>query len=45
MNFTMAIEPRPAVGEQGRRVVYGWFTQGFDTADLKEPRALLAEVG
>jgi predicted ATPase len=23
--------------------VYGWFTEGFDTRDLKEARALLAE--
>jgi hypothetical protein len=22
-------------------VMYGWFTDGFDTADLKEPKALL----
>jgi len=36
-------------GEQGRRTeareivapVYGWFTEGFDTADLKEAKALL----
>src|SRR6266536_1239506 len=36
-------------GEQGRRAeahellapVYGWFTEGFDTADLKEAKALL----
>jgi class 3 adenylate cyclase/tetratricopeptide (TPR) repeat protein len=36
-------------GEQGRRAearellapVYGWFTQGFDTADLKDAKALL----
>jgi hypothetical protein len=21
--------------------IYGWFTEGFDTADLKEARALL----
>jgi predicted ATPase len=36
-------------GEQGRRMqaldllapVYGWFTEGFDTADLKEAKALL----
>ena len=35
--------------EQGRRAearellapVYGWFTEGFDTADLKEAKALL----
>jgi predicted ATPase len=37
--------------DQGRRVeshdllapVYGWFTEGFDTLDLKEAKALLAE--
>jgi tetratricopeptide (TPR) repeat protein len=39
-------------GEQGRRVeardwlapVYGWFTEGFDTADLIQAKALLAEL-
>ena len=39
-------------GEQGRRdeargllaPLYGWFTQGFDTADLKKAAALLAEL-
>ena len=39
-------------GEQGRRTearellapVYSWFTEGFDTADLKEAKALLAEL-
>ncbi len=25
--------------------VYGWFTEGFDTADLKEAKALLDEIG
>jgi hypothetical protein len=24
--------------------VYGWFTEGFDTADLKEAKALLDEL-
>ena len=24
--------------------VYGWFTEGFDTPDLKEARALLYEL-
>jgi predicted ATPase len=24
--------------------VYSWFTEGFDTADLKEARALLDEL-
>jgi predicted ATPase len=39
-------------GEQGRRAgardllapVYGWFTEGFDTVDLKEARGLLDEL-
>jgi tetratricopeptide (TPR) repeat protein len=39
-------------GEQGRRVeaydllapVYGWFTEGFDTADLKDAKALLDQL-
>jgi predicted ATPase len=25
--------------------IYGWFTEGFDTADLKETKALLDELG
>jgi predicted ATPase len=37
---------------QGRRTearellapIYGWFTEGFDTADLQEAKALLEEV-
>jgi predicted ATPase len=24
--------------------IYGWFTEGFDTADLKDTRALLDEL-
>jgi predicted ATPase len=39
-------------GEQGRRreahellaPVYGWFTEGFDTADLKDAKALLEQL-
>ena len=39
-------------GEQGRRFeahdllapVYGWFTEGFDTADLIEAKRLLDEL-
>jgi predicted ATPase len=39
-------------GEQGKRdaarkllaPVYGWFTEGFDTSDLKEAKALLDEL-
>jgi predicted ATPase len=25
--------------------LYGWFTEGFDTADLQEAKALLAGLG
>ena len=40
------------LGEQGRRAeardllapIYDWFTEGFDTADLKEAKALLDEL-
>jgi len=39
--------------EQGRRdetrtklaEIYNWFTEGFDTADLKDAKALLGELG
>jgi predicted ATPase len=39
-------------GEQGRRAeardllapIFGWFTEGFDTADLKEAKALVEEL-
>jgi predicted ATPase len=39
-------------GERGRREeardllapVYGWFTEGYDTPDLKAAKALLAEL-
>jgi adenylate cyclase len=24
--------------------IYGWFTEGFDTADLKDAKALLEEM-
>jgi predicted ATPase len=38
--------------QQGKRAearellapIYGWFTEGFDTADLKEAKALLEEL-
>jgi predicted ATPase len=39
--------------DQGRRAeardllapIYGWFTEGFDTPDLREAKALLDELG
>jgi predicted ATPase len=33
--------------DEARRMlaeIYGWFTEGFDTADLKEAKALLDEL-
>jgi predicted ATPase len=38
--------------QQGKRIeaydllapIYGWFTEGFDTADLREAKALLEEL-
>jgi hypothetical protein len=31
-------------GPQSLAPVYGWFTEGFDTLDLKEAKALLDEL-
>jgi predicted ATPase len=39
--------------QQGKRdqarellaTIYGWFTEGFDTPDLRDARALLAALG
>jgi predicted ATPase len=33
-----------AAARQLLAAVYGWFTEGFDTADLQEARALLEEL-
>jgi predicted ATPase len=33
--------------DEARRMlteIYGWFTEGFDTKDLQEAKALLAEL-
>jgi hypothetical protein len=43
---------KPLVADQGKRdearnllaPVYGWFTEGFDTLDLKEAKKLLDEL-
>ena len=42
----------PLWRDQGKRhearllaPVYGWFTEGFDTLDLKEAESLLDELG
>jgi hypothetical protein len=33
----------PPYGADARHI-YGWFTEGFDTADLKDAKALLDEL-
>ena len=45
-------QPGTAVARPGQtpgclrvaRPVYGWFTEGFDTKDLREAKALLTEL-
>jgi predicted ATPase len=32
------------IGRQLLAEIYGWFTEGFDTVDLQEARALLDEL-
>jgi predicted ATPase len=36
---------RPAEARDLLAPIYGWFTEGFDTADLKEAEALIDELG
>ena len=35
---------RPAEARDLLAPVYGWFTEGFDTPDLKEAKSLLDEL-
>ena len=43
--FCLIAQPRGHVGNRTNRApVYGWFTEGFDTRDLKEAKALLEEL-
>jgi predicted ATPase len=45
-------EPESAWQRQGKTIearelltsIYGWFTEGLDTADLQEAKALLAQL-
>jgi len=39
--------PQQDKQEEARQVsseIYGWFTEGFDTKDLQEAKALLSEL-
>jgi hypothetical protein len=43
----MSLARLPGKPQQARELlapVYGWFTEGFDTLDLKEAKALLEEL-
>ena len=43
----MSLARLPGKPRQARELlapVYGWFTEGFDTLDLKEAKALLEEL-
>jgi hypothetical protein len=40
MNRVASDEARTMLAE-----IYGWFTEGFDTADLKDAKSLLDELG
>jgi predicted ATPase len=35
---------KPQQARELLAAVYGWFTEGFDTLDLKEAKALLEEL-
>jgi hypothetical protein len=37
--------PNKRSGSDLLRPIYGWFTEGFDTPDLKDAKALLDELG
>jgi hypothetical protein len=40
----LAAEPGPRSSTRRSSASYGWFTEGFDTRDLKEAKALLEEL-
>ena len=40
----MANQGKPQQARELLGPVYGWFTEGFDTLDLKEAKALLEEL-
>ena len=41
----MAGAGKRAAARELLALIYGWFTEGFDTADLQDARALLEELG
>ena len=46
-NKPSAALARPGQADAAREIlgpIYGWFTEGFDTHDLKEAKALLEQL-
>jgi predicted ATPase len=41
----LASQGRPGEARSMLTDIYGWFTEGFDTADLKDAKALLDRLG
>ena len=41
----MSMQQRATEARELLEPIYGWFTEGFDTADLKHAKALLDELG
>ena len=41
---TVCALPTTSGDEHGAAPVYGWFTEGFDTLDLRETKALLKRL-
>ena len=39
------MQGRQAAARELLAPIYGWFTEGFDTADLQEAKTLLEELG
>ncbi len=44
LELRAATSPRYAAAHDLLAPVYGWFTEGFDTPDLKDAKALLDEL-
>jgi predicted ATPase len=41
----LASQGKPDEARTMLAAIYNWFTEGFDTADLKEAKALLEDFG
>jgi hypothetical protein len=39
------VQGQPAEARELLEPIYGWFTEGFDTADLRDAKALLDSLG